>query len=65
MIDSGYTGSIAVKLYNHSGRDYEIKDGDKISQLVIVPVLTPQTVEVVDELTGSERGENGFGSSGR
>ena len=65
VIDSGYTGSIAVKLYNHSGKDYEIKDGDKISQLVIVQVLTPQTVEVVDELAGSERGENGFGSSGR
>lgn len=64
VIDSGYTGSIAVKLYNNSGLDYEIKDGDKISQLVIMPIETP-TVEIVDELAGSERGENGFGSSGR
>lgn len=64
VIDSGYTGSIAVKLYNHSGKDYEIKAGDKISQLVILPIITPE-VEIVDELAGSERGENGFGSSGR
>lgn len=64
VIDSGYTGSIVVKLYNNSGLDYEIKDGDKISQLVIMPIETP-TVEIVDELAGSERGENGFGSSGR
>ena len=64
VIDSGYTGSIVVKLYNNSGLDYEIKAGDKISQLVILPIETP-TVEIVDELAGSERGENGFGSSGR
>jgi len=64
VIDSGYTGSIVVKLYNNSGLDYEIKAGDKISQLVILPIITPE-VEIVDELAGSERGENGFGSSGR
>ena len=64
VIDTGYTGSIVVKLYNHSTEDYHVKRGDKISQLVIVPVLTP-TLDVVDALEDTERGENGFGSTGR
>ena len=64
VIDVGYTGSIVVKLYNKSGKDYEIKAGDKISQLVILPILTP-TPQLVDSLEESERGDNGFGSSGR
>ena len=64
VIDVGYTGSICVKLYNHSGVPYEVKRGDKISQLVIVPVVIPPIV-VVDELEKSERGSNGFGSTGR
>lgn len=64
LIDVGYTGSIRVKLYNHSGYDYKVNKGDKISQLVILPILTPY-LEVVDELDESGRGNNGFGSSGR
>ena len=64
VIDSGYTGSICVKLYNHSGYDYKVNKGDKISQLVIMPILTPE-LELVDELDGSDRGNNGFGSSGK
>ena len=64
VIDVGYTGSIVVKLYNHSGFDYRVKAGDKISQLVILPILTP-TPYIVDSLEETERGDNGFGSSGR
>lgn len=67
VIDSGYTGSICVKLYNHGSTDYEIKVGDKISQLVILPILTP-TLELassIDEFEPSERGASGFGSTGR
>lgn len=64
VIDVGYTGSIRVKLYNHSGRWYTVNKGDKISQLVIMPILTPD-LELVDELDETERGNNGFGSSGR
>lgn len=64
VIDMGYTGSIKVKLYNHGMEDYHIKRGDKISQLVILPILTPN-IEIVSELEETERGENGFGSSGR
>lgn len=64
VIDVGYTGSIVAKLYNHSGRDYKVNVGDKITQLVIMPIITPE-LEVVDELDATERGDNGFGSSGR
>lgn len=64
VIDEGYTGSIVVKLYNHTFDDYHVNIGDKISQLVVIPVLTPG-LEFVDALDGGERGENGFGSSGR
>jgi dUTP pyrophosphatase len=64
LIDVGYTGSIRVKLYNHSGYDYKVNKGDKISQLVIIPIETP-VLELVEEIDGGERGSNGFGSSGR
>lgn len=65
LIDEGYTGEIIVKLYNHSGWDYMVKAGDKISQLVVIPVCY-EPVELVDELDQeSDRGSNGFGSSGR
>lgn len=64
VIDVGYTGSICVKLYNHGRADYEVKRGDKISQLVIVPIVIPPIV-AVDELEESERGDHGFGSTGR
>ena len=64
VIDSGYTGSIRVKLYNHSDEDYAIESGDKITQLVILPILTPE-LELVDDFTPTDRGDNGFGSTGR
>ena len=64
LIDEGYTGEIVVKLYNHGTENYGIHKGDKISQLVIVPVLY-EPIEIVDELDGGERGSNGFGSTGR
>lgn len=64
LIDVGYTGSIVVKLYNNSGYDYTVNKGDKISQLVIMPILTPQ-LELVDDLNETERGTGGFGSTGK
>lgn len=63
-VDVGYTGSIKVKLYNHSGYDYEVKEGDKISQFVVTPIIIPE-LELVDELEDTERGTGGFGSTGR
>lgn len=64
VIDVGYTGSICVKLYNHGERDYFVNSGDKISQLVIMPILTP-TLELVEDLEATERGNGGFGSTGK
>lgn len=64
VIDVGYTGSIVVKLYNHSGYDYTVNAGDKITQLVILPIITPE-LELVEELESTERGTGGFGSTGR
>ena len=64
VIDVGYVGSVVVKLYNHSGYDYTVNAGDKISQLVIMPILTPE-LELVDSLEDTERGTGGFGSTGK
>lgn len=64
VIDVGYTGSIMVKLYNHGSKPYKVCKGDKISQLVILPCILPE-LEVVSSLEETERGDNGFGSSGR
>ena len=64
VVDSGYTGSIRVKLYNLGPMYHRFEPGDKISQIVIQPVLL-WGVEVVDKIGGGERGDNGFGSTGR
>ena len=64
VIDCGYTGSIVAKLYNHSGYDYTVNAGDKITQLVLLTILTPE-LELVDSLEDTERGNGGFGSSGK
>ena len=63
-IDSGYTGSIRVILFNLSGKLVEIKKGERIAQIVIEPIFTPE-LEAVEELEATDRGTNGFGSSGR
>ena len=64
VIDEGYTGEIVVKLYNHSDDNVRLARGSKITQLVVLPVEYPE-FELVDEISGGERGDNGFGSSGR
>lgn len=64
VIDAGYTGSVIVKLYNKNYDDYQVKRGDKITQLIILPVVLDE-VEIVDSIQGFERGDNGFGSTGR
>ncbi len=64
VIDAGYTGSIVVKLYNNSGIDYTVNAGDKISQIVLLPIFTPE-LEQVERLEDTERGTGGFGSSGK
>ena len=64
LIDEGYTGSIKVKLYNHSSEPYYIEKGDKISQLIVIPVRYVKCKRVIS-LKKTMRGDNGFGSSGR
>lgn len=63
-IDCGYTGSIKVKLFNLGGGMVEILEGQKIAQLVIKSIITPE-VELVEALEDTERGEGGFGSTGK
>ena len=57
-------GEAEALFYNHGTEDYHVRRGDKISRPVIMPVFTPM-VEVATELSETERGENGFGSTGR
>lgn len=64
VIDEGYTGEIMVKLYNNGDEPYRIERGDKITQLVIVPCEYVD-FEVVENLDDSERGDGGFGSTGK
>lgn len=64
VIDAGYTGSIVVKLYDNSGIDYTVNAGDKISQIVLLLIFTPE-LEQVERLEDTERGTGGFGSSGK
>lgn len=63
-IDEGYTGSIAVKLYNLEPGKYHFNAGDKIAQLVIQRYLAPE-LKIVEDLEQTERGDNGFGSTGK
>lgn len=64
VIDSDYRGEICAGLCNVSDKPYVIEPGERIAQMVIAPVLTPGICEV-DELGGTERGEGGFGSTGK
>ncbi len=63
LIDSNYRGEIHVILQNTGNADFDIWVGDRIAQLVIMPVAHAE-FEAVEELPGSDRGEGGFGSSG-
>lgn len=64
LIDSGYRGEVAVLLLNNDPAEiFRVEKGDRIAQLVIVPIASPDPVEV-EELSETERGTGGFGSSG-
>ncbi|MCB1604976.1 MAG: dUTP diphosphatase, partial [Xanthomonadales bacterium] len=63
LIDSDYQGQLFVSCWNRSDKDYTINRGDRIAQMVFVPVIQAQ-FEVVEEFNNSERGEGGFGHSG-
>lgn len=66
LIDEEYDGEIMVHLINHGDEDYNVHDGDKITQLVIFNIWRDPKLEKVDDFgVETERGSNGFGSSGR
>lgn len=62
-IDSGYRNEVGVILINHSKKTFRVQRGDRIAQLVFMPYLQAEFIEV-DKLEDSERGETGFGDSG-
>lgn len=64
VIDSDYRGEIKVALYNQSGQKKLVKNGERIAQIVIAPFLAPEFTEV-SELDETDRGEGGFGSTGK
>jgi dUTP pyrophosphatase len=64
LVDPDYRGELRVILVNLGEERFEGRAGDRIAQLVLVPFAAP-AVRVVDELTTTERGQDGFGSSGR
>lgn len=63
-IDAGYTGSICVKLFNHGLENIDVYSGQKIAQLVILPIKRPKLRKVFS-LKKTERGAGGFGSTGK
>lgn len=64
LIDEGFTGEILVRVYNNGPDWYTFRKGDKVSQIAVLPVCYPTYVQA-DEISGGERGDAGYGSSGR
>lgn len=64
VIDSDYRGEVLVGLHNHSKTAFTVNPGDRIAQLVLMPVHTPE-IELCEELDDTARGSGGFGSTGR
>ena len=64
VIDSDYRGEVRVVLLNHSKQEQTIVPGERVAQLIITPVLTP-AYEEAEELTDTQRGVGGFGSTGK
>jgi len=64
LIDSDYQGQVMASLWNRGAAPFTIEPGERIAQLVVVPVVQVR-LDVVEAFTASERGAGGFGSSGR
>ena len=63
-IDSDYRGELKIILFNHGNKDFVINNGDRIAQMVLVPILKME-FEEVDSLPDTIRGQGGFGSTGK
>ncbi len=64
LIDSDYQGQLMVSCWNRGAQDFTVNPGERIAQLVVVPVVQVE-LQIVEEFTASERGAGGFGHSGR
>lgn len=64
VVDSDYRGEVCVFLHNYSDVEYTVQPQDRVAQMLIMPVLLPE-IEEVTELSDTERGEGGFGSTGK
>lgn len=64
VIDSDYRGEFIVALHNHGTESQTVAPGERIAQLVVTPILMPEYVET-DSLSATQRGEGGFGSTGK
>lgn len=64
IIDNQYRGDMGIRLINNSDQNYKVTKGDRIAQLVVYPLIVPST-DFVEEVTETNRGEKGFGSSGK
>lgn len=64
ILDSGFRGNLGTALINNTGKDYLVKKGDRIAQLVVYKLLEPE-ISWIDKETETSRGDKGFGSSGR
>lgn len=64
VVDSDYRGEIRVVLFNHGKEPQTVKNGERVAQFLITPILTPQYIES-DSLSDTDRGTGGFGSTGK
>ena len=64
VIDEGYRGTIGLILYNHNDYPFKFRRGDRVAQLLVIPVMYTEVIKVSD-LSETERGGGGFGSTGR
>ncbi len=63
-IDSDYRGELKIIIFNHGNKDFVIKNGDRIAQMVLVPIIKME-LEETDDLPETIRGQGGFGSTGK
>ena len=64
VVDSDYRGELTVGLHNHSQDEYVIQPGERVAQMILMPVALPELAEC-DELSQTQRGAGGFGSTGK
>lgn len=62
VVDSDYRGELVCILANHSSEDFNVQEGDRVAQFIIEAIISPEPI-FVDELSETERGEKGFGST--